>query len=188
MLLNDSDLFDNESNSLDEKPPDKNIDEAAEESRPNKDEESGRAASHRAPIRRTLTGAELKSSSLVFTCLDSLATFADNLSYLDCCTCLAAGQEEACNLNWTESRLRHGLCDSLRIEMGDGMIAQSAGEIRAHIEGLAFHKCSSHLTKALDTSLEKCRQLGRDPTEELTIHVSKSREEVYFGHPFTFTK
>ncbi|XP_073463196.1 ATPase family AAA domain-containing protein 5 isoform X2 [Aquarana catesbeiana] len=188
VLLNDSDLFDNESNSLDGKPPDKNIDEAAEESRPNKDEESGRAASHRAPIRRTLTGAELKSSSLVFTCLDSLATFADNLSYLDCCTCLAAGQEEACNLNWTESRLRHGLCDSLRIEMGDGMIAQSAGEIRAHIEGLAFHKCSSHLTKALDTSLEKCRQAGRDPTEELTIHVSKSREEVYFGHPFTFTK
>ncbi|XP_077316800.1 ATPase family AAA domain-containing protein 5 isoform X2 [Lithobates pipiens] len=188
VLLNDSDLFDNESNSLDEKPPDKkNIDEAAEESRSNKDEESGRAASHRAPLRRTLTGAELKSSSLVFTCLDSLATFADNLSYLDCCTCLAAGQEEACNLNWTESRLRHGLCDGLRIEMGDGMIAQSAGEIRAHIEGLAFHKCSSHLTKALDTSLEKCRQAGRDPTEELTIPVSKSREEVYFGHPFTIT-
>nr|DBA21827.1 TPA: hypothetical protein GDO54_012956 [Pyxicephalus adspersus] len=188
LLLNDSDLFDSDSRSLDENVFNKvTVDEPVDENQSYTHENPGKAVSHSVPLRRKLAGAELMASCLVYTCLDSMATFADNLSYLDCCTCEAAEQAYAYNMNWTESRLRHGLCDSLRIDTADPMIVQTAGEIRAYIEGLAFHKCSSALTKTLDTSLEQCRQAGHDPTEQLTLQVSKSRQEVNFSQTSTAT-
>ncbi|XP_068119325.1 ATPase family AAA domain-containing protein 5 isoform X2 [Hyperolius riggenbachi] len=182
VLLDDSDLFESDSNSVEEilPVPRTMIGDDAQNS-----DISLSQVRQSAPLRKKLTAGELKSSSLVCSCLDSLATFADNMSYMDCCTCNVSDHADACNLNWTESRMRHGLCDGLRIETGVPGVANSIGEIRAHIEGLAFHRCSSNLTKTLQSSLELCKSSGHDPSEQITLHVPKAREEVYFGQPFT---
>ncbi|XP_075034176.1 ATPase family AAA domain-containing protein 5 [Mixophyes fleayi] len=185
VLLNDSDLFESDCNSLDDVllPPDNAV--------PSEDDvknslcmsDTVKHISESAVVKRKLLPADSKSSLLVYRCLDSLAEFADNMSSLDCSTCDASGQADICDRKWTESRLKHGLCDGLRAENRDLWSTQSCGEIRAHIETHSFQKCSSELSKALDSSLELCKKSGKDPTEELTLHVSKTREEVYFGQP-----
>lgn len=186
VLLNDSDLFDNDSNSLDEilhestKGPE-------ERSHPCSSDVSNGASEVRA-VKRVLSPAELQSSLLVYQCLDSMAEFADHMSSLDCSTCDTADPAYTCTPSWTESRLKHGLCDGLRTHSRDLWSAQSCGEIRGLIEALSFQKCSSTLSKTLDSSLELCKQSGKDPTEELTLRVTKAREQVNFGQPAATTE
>ncbi|KAM9296629.1 ATPase family AAA domain-containing protein 5 [Gastrophryne carolinensis] len=186
VLLDDSDLFDSDSRSLDEiltLPVNMTPERPAVKNSPVLDEKPVKAPSCNPPMKRTFTAAEQRSLNLVYTCLDSMATLANNLSYVDCYTCDVADQDDACNLNWTESRLLHGLCDSLRLETRDASFSQTAGEIRGQIEALALHKCSSDLTKVLDSNLDLCRLSGADPTEQLTLPVSKPQTEVHFRWP-----
>ncbi|XP_044129008.1 ATPase family AAA domain-containing protein 5 isoform X1 [Bufo gargarizans] len=177
VLLNDSDLFESDSNSLDEilavgtKQP----------------EEKAPPVSAVRVVKRTLSSAELQASLLVSQCLDSMAEFADHMSSLDCSTSDTADPAHICGPNWTESRLKHGLCDGLRTDSRDWWSAQSCAEIRALMEALAFQKCSAKLSKALDSHLELCKQSGRDPTEELTLHVPQAREQLYVGQPAATT-
>lgn len=53
---------------------------------------------------------------------------------------------------------------------------QRSGEIKA-VEALSFTKCSSAISKALETS-EFCKKLGRDPTKELTFIFLKDEQCV----------
>ncbi|KAM3922898.1 ATPase family AAA domain-containing protein 5 [Leptodactylus fuscus] len=179
VLLNDSDLFESDSNSLDEalgvvtkQPEEKSVSQS---------DEVRTEVSAVTIVKRAQSPAELKASALVCQCLDSMAEFADHMSFLDCYTSDTADPAHTCNSNWTGSRLKHGLCDGLRTESRDLWSAQSCGEVRALIEALSFHKCSSRLSNALDSSLELCKQSGKDPTEELTLHVSKIRGQVHFS-------
>ncbi|XP_066443432.1 ATPase family AAA domain-containing protein 5 isoform X1 [Eleutherodactylus coqui] len=185
VLLNDSDLFESDSNSLDDVLSNC-IKEPEEKSVPPSNDIRNEGLEARV-VKKVLSPAELKSSFLVYRCLESMAEFSDHMSSLDCYTCDTTDPTETCTPNWTVSRLKHGLCDGLRTESRDLSNNQTCREIRAIIEALSFQKCSSKLSQTLDSSLELCKQSGKDPTEELTLHVSKAQDQVYFGQPAVTT-
>lgn len=129
------------------------------------------------------TPAEKQCSALVSQCLNSLAEFLDNMSFLDPLLTGAREQKEfdKDDFSWPSGKVKSGLCDEFSLESGDGggWTAQSSAELKAAAEALSFTKCSSTISKALET-LNSCKKLGRDPTSDLTIQVSQKRNNMYF--------
>ncbi|OCT63196.1 ATPase family AAA domain-containing protein 5 isoform X2 [Xenopus laevis] len=181
LLFNDSDLFD--SDSVDEMlslvSGIQSQEETGQKDLPEADREKSEGTQP-APERHRLSQEEQKASRLVYRCLGSLADFVDNMSQIDCFTYNPKDQADFGNANWTESRIKDGLCDGLRVETRDWSNSQSSGEVRATIETLAFQKCLSKLSTAIDTSLEACTAASHDPTKALTLHVSEERGNVCF--------
>ncbi|XP_008060038.2 ATPase family AAA domain-containing protein 5 [Carlito syrichta] len=130
------------------------------------------------------TPAEKKCSALVSDCLNSLTEFMDNMSFLDALlTDIREQKEHGKNdFSWTNGKVKSGLCDEFSLESNDGWTSQSSGELKAAVEALSFAKCSSTISKALETSLNPCKKLGRDPTSDLTFYVSQMRNNVHFSH------
>ncbi|XP_053577373.1 ATPase family AAA domain-containing protein 5 [Bombina bombina] len=186
LLLNDSDLFESDCNSAEEflsLPCTNTTQRLHEENKIHK----------KTPLslkKRKLTSAEQKSSNQVFQSLNTIAEFVDNMSYLDCCTYTDNWDKDHFyryeNYNWTESKIKNGLCDGRRVESNDWWSAHSCCEVKAGIEAFAFKKCSNFL-KAINTTLDLCKD--SEPTEELTIQVSKHRDELLFeqSSPFSIT-
>ncbi|XP_055982488.1 ATPase family AAA domain-containing protein 5 [Sorex fumeus] len=129
------------------------------------------------------TVAEKRSSALVSHCLNSLTEFMDNMSFLDALLTDVREQKEfgKDDFSWTNGKVKSGLCDECRLEKNDGWTSQNSGELKAAVQALSFTKCSSTLSKALET-LNACKKLGSDPTEDLTSYVSQKRNNVYFNH------
>ncbi|XP_046533851.1 ATPase family AAA domain-containing protein 5 isoform X1 [Equus quagga] len=129
------------------------------------------------------TPAEKKCSALVSHCLNSLTEFMDNMSFLDALLTDVREQKEfgKNDFTWTNGKVKSGLCDEFSLEGGDGWTSPSSGELKAAVEALSFTKCSSAISKALETSLNSCKKLGRDPTKELTFRVSQKRNNVHFS-------
>ncbi|XP_004399676.1 PREDICTED: ATPase family AAA domain-containing protein 5 [Odobenus rosmarus divergens] len=129
------------------------------------------------------TPAEKKCSALVSHCLNSLTEFMDNMSFLDALLTDVEQKEFGQNdFSWTN--VKSGLCDEFSLEASDGWTSQSSGELKAAVEALSFTKCSSTISKALET-LNSCKKSGRDPTKELTLYVSQKRSNVYFSQSAT---
>nr|XP_019606292.1 PREDICTED: ATPase family AAA domain-containing protein 5 [Rhinolophus sinicus] len=128
------------------------------------------------------TPAEKKCSALVSHCLNSLTEFMDNMSFLDALLTDVREQKELGknDFSWTNGKVKSGLCDEFSLESRDGWTSQSSGELKAAVEALSFTKCSSSISKALET-LNSCKKLGRDPTKDLTFYVSQKRNNVYFS-------
>nr|XP_012593538.1 ATPase family AAA domain-containing protein 5 isoform X1 [Microcebus murinus] len=129
------------------------------------------------------TPAEKKCSALVAHCLNSLTEFMDNMSFLDALLTGVKEQKEfgKNDFSWTNGKVKSGLCDEFSLESNDGLTSQSSGELKAAAEALSFTKCSSTISKALET-LSSCKKLGGDPTNELTFYVSQKRNNnVYFN-------
>nr|KAF6415009.1 ATPase family AAA domain containing 5 [Molossus molossus] len=128
------------------------------------------------------TPAEKKCSALVSHCLNSLTEFVDNMSFLD--SLLADGREQKelgkHDFSWTNGKVKSGLSDEFSLESSDRWTSQSSGELKAAVEALSFNKCSSSISKALET-LNSCKKLGRDPMKDLTFYVSQKRNNVYFN-------
>ncbi|XP_014805085.1 PREDICTED: ATPase family AAA domain-containing protein 5 isoform X1 [Calidris pugnax] len=131
------------------------------------------------------TSANKKNSALVFQCLNSLTEFVDNMSFLDCCVNtntkepLEFSKEEG--FNWTNGKIRNGLCDEFRIENTDWWSSQSCSEIKAAIEALSFNKCSVSITQHLESSSSASRTPESDQQEGLTLHISNTRNCVSFS-------
>lgn len=128
------------------------------------------------------TPAEKKCSALISHCLNSLTEFMDNMSFLDALLTDVREQKELGknDFSWTNGKVKSGLCDEFSLENSDGWTSQSSGELKAAVEALSFTKCSSTISKALET-LNSCKKLGRDPTKDLTFNVSQKRNNVYFS-------
>ncbi|XP_016063107.1 PREDICTED: ATPase family AAA domain-containing protein 5 isoform X2 [Miniopterus natalensis] len=128
------------------------------------------------------TPAEKKCSALVSHCLDSLTEFLDNMSFLDALVTDVREQKELGkrDFSWTNGKVKSGLCDEFSLESSDGWTSQSSAELKAAVEALSFTKCSSTISKALET-LNSCKKLGRDPMKDLTFYVSQKRNNVYFS-------
>ncbi|KAI4555908.1 hypothetical protein MJT46_014531 [Ovis ammon polii x Ovis aries] len=129
------------------------------------------------------TPAEEKCSVLVSHCLNSLTELMDNMSFLDALLMDVREQREfgKDDFGWTNGKVKSGLCDEFSLESSDGWTSQRSGEIKAAVEALSFSKCSSTISKALETSLNSCKKLGRDPTKELTFYISQRRNNVCFS-------
>ncbi|XP_051490553.1 ATPase family AAA domain-containing protein 5 isoform X2 [Apus apus] len=133
----------------------------------------------------TKTSANEKRSALVFQCLNSLAEFVENMSFLDCCVNtnikepLEFSKDEG--FNWTNGKIKNGLCDEFSIENTDWWSSQSCSEIKAAIEALSFNKCSVNTSQTLESSLSTSKTPESDQLEGLTLHVSNTRNYVSFS-------
>ncbi|NWX40266.1 ATAD5 protein, partial [Steatornis caripensis] len=133
----------------------------------------------------TKTSANEKRSVLVFQCLNSLAEFVENMSFLDCCVNtntkepLEFSKDEG--FNWTNGKIKNGLCDEFSIENTDWWSSQSCSEIKAAIEALSFNKCSVNISQNLESSLSTSKTPENDHLEGLTLHISNTRNYVSFS-------
>ncbi|KAM6174182.1 ATPase family AAA domain-containing protein 5 [Erethizon dorsatum] len=129
------------------------------------------------------TPAEKQCSILVSHCLSSLTEFMDNMSFLDAFLTDIREQKELGKNDfcWTSGKVKSGLCDEFSVESGDGWTSQGSAELKAAVQALSFTKCSSTISKALESSLSSCKKLGRDPTNELTFYVSQKHNNVCFS-------
>ncbi|KGL89360.1 ATPase family AAA domain-containing protein 5, partial [Charadrius vociferus] len=134
---------------------------------------------------RTKTSASEKRSALVFQCLNSLSEFVENMSFLDCCVNtntkepLEFSKDEG--FNWTNGKMKNGLCDEFSIENTDWWSSQSCSEIKAAIEALSFNKCSVNISQNLESSLSTSKTPESDQLEGLTLPISNTRNNVSFS-------
>ncbi|KFQ74293.1 ATPase family AAA domain-containing protein 5, partial [Phoenicopterus ruber ruber] len=134
---------------------------------------------------KTKTSANEKRSALVFQCLNSLTEFVENMSFLDCCVNtntkepLEFSQDEG--FNWTNGKIKNGLCDEFSIENTDWWSFQSCSEIKAAIEALSFNKCSVNISQNLESSLSTGKTPESGQLEGLTLHISNTRNYVSFS-------
>ncbi|XP_061032021.1 ATPase family AAA domain-containing protein 5 [Eubalaena glacialis] len=192
VILDDSDLFDTELDFSDE------FISLSSASSPNSEESKARDKESNPETKKLnkcleskvesiphspKTPAEKKYSVLVSHCLNSLTEFMDNMSFLDALlTDVREHREFGKNdFGWTNGKVKSGLCDEFSLESSDGWTSQSSGELKAAVEALSFTKCSSTISKALETSLNSCKKVGKDPTKELTFYVSQKRNNVHFS-------
>ncbi|NXT25302.1 ATAD5 protein, partial [Syrrhaptes paradoxus] len=182
-ILDDSDLFDaglNYSAELISLPSDSPTSDAEV----NK-EESKLLMNKEEKENKTKTSANKKRSALVFQCLYSLTEFVDNMSFLDCCVNtdtkepLEFSQDE--RFNWTNGKIKNGLCDEFSIENTDWWSSESSSEIKAAIEALSFNKCSVNISQNLESSLSTSKTPVSDQLEGLTLHISDTRNDVSFS-------
>uniref|UniRef100_A0A8C4K0K0 ATPase family AAA domain containing 5 n=1 Tax=Dromaius novaehollandiae TaxID=8790 RepID=A0A8C4K0K0_DRONO len=128
--------------------------------------------------------ASEKRSALVFQCLNSLTEFVENMSFLDCCinTNTKEPLEFSKNegFNWTNGKIKNGLCDEFSIENTDWWSSQSCSELKATVEALSFHKCSVNISKNLEASLGTSKT-PESELEGLTLHISNTRNYVSFS-------
>ncbi|KAM3848519.1 ATPase family AAA domain-containing protein 5 isoform 2-T2 [Vipera latastei] len=131
------------------------------------------------------TSVNAKDSVFIFQCLNSLTEFLDNMSFLDCCfteptqASKEAGKYE--DFIWTKGKIKNGLSDEFSVEDTDWWSSQSSGELKATMEALSFNKCSKSISKIMNSCLNCSKTLGKNEFEELTLHVSKERADLYFG-------
>ncbi|XP_054702447.1 ATPase family AAA domain-containing protein 5 [Grus americana] len=134
---------------------------------------------------KSKTSANEKRSALVFQCLNSLTEFVENMSFLDCCVNtntkerLEFSKDEG--FNWTNGKIKNGLCDEFSIENTDWWSSQSCSEIKAAIEALSFNKCSVSISQNLESSLSTSKTPESDQLEGLTLHISNTRNDVSFS-------
>ncbi|CAM9690029.1 unnamed protein product [Bubo scandiacus] len=133
---------------------------------------------------KTKASANEKRST-VFRCLNSLTEFVENMSFLDCCVNtntkepLEFSKDEG--FNWTNGKIKNGLCDEFGIENTDWWSSQSCSEIKAAIEALSFNKCSVNISQNLESSLSTGKTPESDELEGLTLHISNTRNYVSFS-------
>ncbi|NXT56478.1 ATAD5 protein, partial [Pluvianellus socialis] len=134
---------------------------------------------------KTKTSANKKRSVLVFECLNSLTEFVENMSFLDCCVNTVIKEplefSEDEGFNWTNGKIKNGLCDEFSIEDTDWWSSQSCSEIKAAIEALSFNKCSVNISQHLESSLSTSKTPESDQLDGLTLHISNSRNYVSFS-------
>ncbi|KFQ67686.1 ATPase family AAA domain-containing protein 5, partial [Phaethon lepturus] len=134
---------------------------------------------------KTKTSANKKMSALGFQCLNSLTEFVENMSFLDCCVNtntkepLEFSKDEG--FNWTNGKIKNGLCDEFSIENTDWWSSQICSEIKAAIEALSFNKCSVNISQNLESSLSTSKTPESDQLAGLTLHISNTRNYVSFS-------
>ncbi|NXJ90162.1 ATAD5 protein, partial [Corythaixoides concolor] len=135
--------------------------------------------------KETKTSANGKRSALGFQCLSSLTEFVENMSFLDCCVNTTAKEplefSKDEGFNWTNGKIKNGLCDEFSIENTDWWTSQSCSEIKAAIEALSFNKCSVSISQNLESILSTSKTPETDQLEGLTLHISNTRNYVSFS-------
>ncbi|XP_036621725.1 ATPase family AAA domain-containing protein 5 [Trichosurus vulpecula] len=125
-----------------------------------------------------------KCHALASHCLNSLTEFMDNMSFLDSLLPNPREQKEFGeneDFTWTNGKVKNGLCDEFSQEPSDGWTCRGLEDLKAVVEALSFTKCSATISKILETSLNPCKKLGKDPTRDLTLSISEQRNNVYFS-------
>ncbi|XP_014342593.1 ATPase family AAA domain-containing protein 5 [Latimeria chalumnae] len=190
-ILNDSDLFESDSNSTDaflSSNPTSVLEENHKETKNEgpKERESSTESKHNKPQKKPKTPEEQKCSALELQCLNSLAEFVDNMSFLNSCLYTGVAEKEgSCvkhDISWTTAEMKNGLSDESSIEHGNWWHSQCSEEARAVLEALSFQKCRSNISQVMETSHTMFKELGKDPVESLTLSVPEHKGRVAFSH------
>ncbi|XP_028615137.1 ATPase family AAA domain-containing protein 5 [Grammomys surdaster] len=187
VTLDDSDLFDTgldfSGELLSLSPPSSSVEDNISRDRDNNPEiktQNKGFKPHSVP-QPPKTLAEKKCCMLVSHCLNSLSEFMENMSFIDALLTDPGEQNEfgKSAFHWTSGKVKSGLCDEFSLENREGWAPRSSEELKATAEALSFTKCSSTISKALE-SLNSCKELGRDTTNKLTFCASQRCHDVCF--------
>lgn len=127
--------------------------------------------------RNLLTSEERLKCLPVSQCLESVAEFLDNMSYMD--SSLSAPQEGGKGARFPVVALvKDGMTDESRVEMDrrSWMTGEHALEILDAVEALSFRKCCTSIAEAWDKAQQLEGELGKQATAELTLPVAAHRD------------
>ncbi|TKS91856.1 ATPase family AAA domain-containing protein 5 [Collichthys lucidus] len=131
--------------------------------------------------RKPLTPEERLKSVPVSQCLESLADFLDNMSYMD--SSLLGGDDNHRKTSPVGAVVKDGMTDESRVETDTGsrMRNEHFLEIPAAVEALSFHKCRLSVTEAWEKAQQLEGELGKEAAGELSLPVAAHHE----GYSFT---
>ncbi|XP_019120578.2 ATPase family AAA domain-containing protein 5 isoform X1 [Larimichthys crocea] len=131
--------------------------------------------------RKPLTPEERLKSVPVSQCLESIADFLDNMSYMD--SSLLDGDDNHRKTSPVSAVVKDGMTDESRVETDTGSWARKEHflEIPAAVEALSFHKCRLSVTDAWEKARQLEGELGKEAAGELSLPVAAHHE----GYSFT---
>lgn len=134
--------------------------------------------------RKPLTPEELVKSLPVSQCLESIADFLDNMSYMDSTLLVQSERGDTHRrVSPVGAVVKDGMTDESRFETDGGswVRGECALEIPAAVEALSFHKCRVSVAEAWDKAQQLEGELAKEAAAELTLPVAAHRE----GYSFT---
>lgn len=133
--------------------------------------------------RKPLTPQERQKSLPVSQCLESIADFLDNMSFMD--SSLLVHPEAGNNRRRTSpgALVKDGMTDESRVEIDRGCLVrdESALEIPAAVEALSFYKCRLSTVTAWNKAQQLEGVLGQEAAAELSLPVAAHRNGYSFS-------
>nr|XP_033501420.1 ATPase family AAA domain-containing protein 5 [Epinephelus lanceolatus] len=129
--------------------------------------------------RKPLTPEERVKSLPVSQCLESIADFLDNMSYMDSALPVhLEGGDGHRGMSIASAVMKDGMTDESRVETerGSWMRGEHVSEISAAVEALSFHKCCVSVAEAWDKAQKLEGELGKEAAAELTLPVAAHRQ------------
>lgn len=128
--------------------------------------------------RKPLTPEERLKRLPVNQCLESIADFLDNMSYIDFSLSTLKGGDGDSGMLPVCALVKDGMTDESRVEIdrGSWMRGEHAFEIPAAVEALSFHKCCISVAEAWDKAQQLEGDLGKEAAAELTLPVAAHRD------------
>uniref|UniRef100_A0A3Q3NF35 ATPase family AAA domain containing 5a n=1 Tax=Mastacembelus armatus TaxID=205130 RepID=A0A3Q3NF35_9TELE len=124
--------------------------------------------------RKPLTPEERVKSLPVSQCLESIADFLDNMSYMDSLLLQPERGDFHRATSPVGAVVKYGMTDEARVETDNWSWVRSERvlEIQAAVEALGFHKCQMSVAEAWDKAQKLEGDLGREAEAELTLPVA----------------
>ncbi|KAK2893932.1 ATPase family AAA domain-containing protein 5 isoform X1 [Channa argus] len=125
--------------------------------------------------RKILTPEERVKSVPVSQCLESVADFLENMSYMDSSLVV---HQEGCSIHRrvtpVGAMLKDGMNDEWAVETNRGSWVRGERilEIQATVEALSFHRCQESVAEAWDEAQKLEGELGKQVVTELTLPVA----------------
>lgn len=136
--------------------------------------------------KKAFTNEKHVKTLAVSQCLESIADFLDNLSYMDSSLLSHPGVEYSHRRMVPVSAvIKDGMTDETRVETDRGRWLMLTGdcilEIQAAVEVLSFHKCRASVGESWDKVQQLEGELGREAVAELSLPVATHQK----GYSFT---
>ncbi|XP_037331234.2 ATPase family AAA domain-containing protein 5 isoform X1 [Pungitius pungitius] len=152
---------------------------------PRAENDRGETSVRPAAKRKPLTPEERLKSLPVSQCLQSIADFFDNMSYMDSSLMVhPAARDSLGRLPPVGALLKDGMTDEAR-EATDGWLCRDgaeciASEIPAAVEALSFHQCRVSVAAAWKNAGQLEGEARREAASELALPVAAHREASSF--------
>nr|WKN12652.1 Atad5a [Haplophryne mollis] len=132
--------------------------------------------------RKPLTPEERLKNLPVSQCLESIAEFLDNTSYMD--TSFLAHSEGGDAVRGLLPVVKDGMTDEMRVETDrwSWVNGEHTLEIQAAVEALSFHKCRVSTAEAWDQAQQLGVELGKETAAELSLPVAAHRDGCSLTH------
>nr|WKN12651.1 Atad5a [Photocorynus spiniceps] len=132
--------------------------------------------------RKPLTPEERLKNLPVSQCLESIAEFLDNTSYMD--TSFLAHSGGGDGVRGLLPVVKDGMTDEMRVETDrrSWLNGEHTLEIQAAVEALSFHKCRVSIAEAWDQAQQLGVELGKETAAELSLPVAAHGDGYSLTH------